>query len=245
MANAAKDVRLIANQFDLSAFFKAIKPSNEVDKLDASVFGTGNAKAYVAGLVDGSLSCEGFFDTDSVNANKIDDVLGLALTPPAIVTYAPAGLTSIGLRAKLLSALRPKYEVNTTIGQIISVMADLSNEQKGLEAGIILHPQTAETATANSASVDNAAGTTNGAVGHLHVTAKTDATAVWTIKIQHSTDNSVWVDLITFTNVSDRTLAAGAQRSEVTGTTNRYVRAQATLVSGTTSITPVVAFARR
>jgi hypothetical protein len=128
---------------------------------------------------------------------------------------------------------------------LVAVTAELTNQQYGLESGIVLHAQSAETATVNGTSVDNAAASTNGAVGQLHVTAKADTTAVWTIKIQHSTDNSTFVDLITFTNVSNRTLAAGAQRIEVTGTINRYTRVQATLVSGTTSITPVVTFARR
>jgi hypothetical protein len=192
-----------------------------------------------------ALACEGLFDADSVNSDKIDNILGLALTPPAIVTYAPAGLTAIGLVAKLQSANRPKYEVNTSIGQLVIVAAELSNEKGGLEAGIVLHGLTSETATANNTAVDNAVLSSNGGVGHLQVTAKTDTVAVWTVKIQHSVDNSTWVNLVTFTNVSNRALAAGAQRIEVTGTVNRYLRAQCTLVSGTTAITPLVAFARR
>jgi hypothetical protein len=245
MASIAKDTRLLVNQYDISSAFKAIKPSHSVDDLDSTTFGTSGGKGHAAGLKDGSLSCEGFFDADTVNVNKIDDLLGTAIVTPSIVSYAPAGLTSVGLLARLLSANRPKYEVNTTIGQIVGVTAELSNQQMGLELGVVLHAQTSETTTVNGASVDNAASSTSGAVGHLHVTAKADTTAVWTIKIQHSTDNSTFVDLITFTNVSNRTLAAGAQRIEVTGTINRYTRVQCTLVSGTTSITPVVTFARR
>src|SRR4030095_11126959 len=79
-----------------------------------------------------------------------------------------------------------------------------------------------------------------GAVAHLHVLAFTGTTA--TIKIQHSTDNSTWVDLITFTAVT----AAGKQRATVnTGVTiNRFVRA--IVSAGTfTSMTFLLAFGRR
>jgi hypothetical protein len=92
----------------------------------------------------------------------------------------------------------------------------------------------------NFPSVDETAATTGGAVAHLHVTAF-DGTSV-TITVQHSEDNSVWVDLLTFTAVTGVTkerveLAAGT-------TVNRYVRA--IISAGTwTSVTFTVAFARR
>ena len=76
----------------------------------------------------------------------------------------------------------------------------------------------------------------------LHVTAN-DRSATVDVKIQHSTDDSVWADLITFTQVG-----VGAETAEaktVSGTVNRYVRAARTVAAGTGSITYAVGFARR
>jgi hypothetical protein len=98
--------------------------------------------------------------------------------------------------------------------------------------------------TTNGTNVDNTAPSTNGGVAHLHVTANTRNGAT-TFKVQHSTDNSTWVDLVTFTSVTAAT--TGAQRVEVaSGTTvQRHLRAQATTAGTTGSITYTVSFARR
>lgn len=79
-------------------------------------------------------------------------------------------------------------------------------------------------------AVNNGAATTNGAVAHLHVLSKsgTSPTIVW--KVQHSVDNSTWVDLMTFSSASDIT----EQRIAVTGTVNQYLRATR-LVGGSNS----------
>jgi hypothetical protein len=77
----------------------------------------------------------------------------------------------------------------------------------------------------------------------VHTTAIAGAapSVVW--KIQHSTDNSTWADLVTFA----ASTAVGFERVEVAaGTTvNRYLRAIRTFGGTTTSITSAVAFARR
>jgi hypothetical protein len=49
--------------------------------------------------------------------------------------------------------------------------------------------------------------------------AGTTPTITW--KVQHSVDNSVWIDLMTFTLANDAT----SERETVSGTVNRYLRA--------------------
>jgi len=66
----------------------------------------------------------------------------------------------------------------------------------------------------------------------------TAAAGTVTVKVQHSSDNLTYADLITFSNVT----AAGAQRATVTGTVNRYTRVTYTATSGTATF--VVGFGR-
>jgi hypothetical protein len=107
------------------------------------------------------------------------------------------------------------------------------------DEGVILEPDSARTVSWTGAAVDNAVLTSNGGAGHLQVTAYSGLTGV-VAKVQHSVDNSVWVDLVTFTNV---TSAPNAQRIAVSGTVNRWLRSIGT-VTGTGSITVMSGFAR-
>ena len=66
-----------------------------------------------------------------------------------------------------------------------------------------------------------------------------------TMKIQHSTDNSTFVDLVTFTVVGSTTTTQERIVVAAGTTVNRYLRAQSTVAGTTGSITPIVAFARR
>jgi hypothetical protein len=133
-------------------------------------------------------------------------------------------------------------KIATKTGEEKAVTLDLSFKiHDQVDMGVFLHAETAETAVADYTSVDEGAATSRGAVGHLHAISITGTSA--TFKIQHSTDNITFVDLISFTAVT----AATSQRVEVAaGTTiNRYVRAQMSAASSLTSVTPIIAFARR
>jgi hypothetical protein len=105
---------------------------------------------------------------------------------------------------------------------------------------VLLVPKAARTATGNGTSHDNGAATTNGAVAHQHVFAKSGTTPTLDQKIQHSSDNSTFVDLIAF---SQKT-AAGSERVAVTGAINRYTREAHTITGTTPSFTGAVSLAR-
>lgn len=103
--------------------------------------------------------------------------------------------------------------------------------------GVLLHPATSLSSTTNGTSVDNGAASSNGGSAILQLLAVSSAN--FALKIQHSTDDSNWSDLITFTTTGG---AITAEHSGVAGTVNRYLRFQATRTAG--SLTPVCAFAR-
>jgi hypothetical protein len=110
------------------------------------------------------------------------------------------------------------------------------NGSLGLD-GTLLAPLATVTTATNGTSVDNAASTANGMRANLHVTAVTGTGG--TVKVQHSSDNSTWVDFHTFTAAT----AATSQTKTATGTVNRYLRSVITPVASS-GLTCVVGAAR-
>jgi hypothetical protein len=103
-----------------------------------------------------------------------------------------------------------------------------------VDRGISLHPLTERTTGASTtARDDRPAGTSGaGAQAYLNVTAISAAAATLTVKVEHSTDNSTWADLLTFTNVT----SAGGATSEKKATTTtasvyRYIKATWTITA--------------
>ncbi len=138
-------------------------------------------------------------------------------------------------------------QVADAVGFTFAAQAD-----EGVDFGYVLHALGAETVDGNGTAVDRGvslsivtgspvAYSVHGAMAAIHVTAYSGLTSA-AIKIQHSTDNSVWADLVAFTSVT----AIGSERVKVAdGTTvNRYLRV-VTDVTGTGSVTFLVACAPR
>lgn len=101
----------------------------------------------------------------------------------------------------------------------------------------VLEPKTALTITTTGTSVDGVAGTTLGGRANLHVFVSSGGT--WVFTLEHSTNDSTWTTLATFTaNGSSVT----AEHKTVSGTVNRYTRFLATRTSGTCTV--ACAFAR-
>lgn len=94
--------------------------------------------------------------------------------------------------------------------------------------GVVLMPSTALSITTTGTSVNNLAATTNGCLAYLHILASSGGT--WAFKVQHSTDNAAWSDLITFTATG---AIITAEQGASTGTVNQYLRFVATRTSGT------------
>lgn len=110
--------------------------------------------------------------------------------------------------------------------------------------GKILKPASTLTAGFTGTALDNGASSSDGGCGVVQIGAAfaLGGYTSYTVKIQHSTDNSSWSDLITFTTFT----AMGGEYAAVTGTVNRYLRATAALVgSGSGPTIPIsVMFAR-
>lgn len=188
------------------------------------------------GQLSGSLGISGFFDAA---VGDIQATLDTARTTAGgLLTTAFAETPAIGSWAFIGEGNVSALNYPAPVKDLVRVELE-GTPNDGVDMAQTLHVLGAETTSSNSTSVDNTAGTTNGAVASLHVTAYSGLTNI-VIKCQHSTDNSAWSDLITFTTVTGTTW----ERKTVTGTVNRYLRSLWT-VSGSGSCTFAVACARR
>lgn len=224
------NTRILHGAVDLSTYFREASVPMEVDVEDATTCGK-SAKVYKPTLIDGTATLAGLWDGAVAAVDeRLAAVLGAAAAP---LTIAWEGLT-VGKRVSMLDALETSYEVTGAVGGLVEVSAEFQADE-GARQGISLHALASEASTANGTAVDNAASSARGGAAHLHVSAVTGSV---TAKVQHSADNAIWVDLVTFTAAG----AAGSQRVEVTGTVNRYVRAIWTITTGPATF--AVAFAR-
>lgn len=208
--------------------------------------GAAGAK-FIPGLTSGTLAVRGPQDSDHTSGltREIKDAIGV--DNAILATCFPDGY-AVGKPAHFVYGDASEWnidsQVSDAVGYTFTAQAD-----EGAESGYVLADLVARTATANGTAVDRGtslsagpqAYSVNGLAAALHVTAYSGFTSV-AIKIQHSPDNSVWTDLVAFTNVT----AVGQERVKVAAGTqiNRYLRA-VTTVTGTGSITYLVAAAPR
>jgi len=162
------------------------------------------------------------------------------------VLFGGGGEPVVGDPAYLLPAVQMSDSTSMDAGAAvmsgISFLPSSSNAGTyyGSPLGVVLHPETsiAVTTTPDSSDVGVDVGTTTlGWSANIHVTA-TDA-GTWVFIIEHSTDDSSFSTLGTFTVSGD---ILESEHISGTGTVNRYVRAVCTHTGGT--VTPVITFAR-
>lgn len=235
-----KNASVLHGSTDLSSYLNSAQQQTSVATAETTAFGN-SAKTYLAGLEDSTLSASGMFDGA---ASAVDEVLSASLGSDTLapVLLAPSGI-ALGSRVILGQAKTTSYQVSSPVGDVVSVSYDAQLDG-GADYAVALTALAAVTATTTGTGVDNTASTANGGIAQLHVTANTWS-ANATIKVQHSSDNSTFADLASFTVVST-TVKTSERVAVAAGTTvNRYLRALNTLTAGTGSITYQVSFARR
>jgi hypothetical protein len=225
---------ILFDEYDLSAYFTQASLSKQVQVVDTTTFGSAGNKAYIAGPGEGTVSFNGIWDGD---ASAADEVLAASLGVDTIITVAVGGASTFGNPALMLQALEAGYQIRSTVTDAVRITANATGNGGVRVAGVLLQPLEAETTTFDGTSVDNTASSAFGGAAHLHVTAFTGTSGV--CKVQSSTNDTDWSDLITFTTVSGVT----SERTSVTGTVPRYLRFAITTDSFT-SMTVACAFAR-
>lgn len=234
-----KSAILLYGGTNLSPYFNDASVSRSVDTAETSAFGT-QAKTYILGMEDGTLSASGMFDGD---ANAVDDLLRQTFGAAAndIVTFLPEGAAD-GKSAFSALVKQTSYEVSSPVGDVVATSVELQSDS-GVQRAIALAGGKTVTTTGETTGVDNTASTSGGAVAFLHVTANTRDGAS-TFKVQQSSDGSTWADL----SPSFASVPAGATTSErivISGSIARYVRASHAPGGSTGSVTYTLTFARR
>ena len=222
-----KNTVVLIDGNDFSTYFNEVTAALSVETAETTTFGNSGAKSYVVGLKDATATLSGFFEG---SATGTDQALSAAIgsgTP--LITIGVEGGTA-GLGTMSLVGIETSYEVSAPVADVVSVSAEMQAEQDAIDS------------TGNGTALDNAASSANGAVFYLHVTANTRNGAI-TFKVAHSADNSTYVDLATFS--ATPTATQEAQRVEVTGTVNRYIRVAYTVAGSSGAATYTLASARR
>lgn len=235
-----KSAVILHNEYNLSAYFNDVSASRSVETAETTAFGN-SAKTYITGLADGTLSLSGMFD-GAANAidQELTDVIGAA--GDSVVSVSVSGVTTIGTRMYSLGGKLTSYEISAPVGDVVAASAEYQ-ANGGIGNAVSLAALAAITTTTTGSAVDNAASSTDGGFATLHITANTMNNDT-VFKVQHSADNSTWVDLVTFTTVATTIITAERKEVAAASTVNRYLRAVAT-PAGTGSITYHINFARR
>lgn len=210
-----KDVRVYYGSRDISDDLTSINAEATVEAPESTTLGQEWKRHDAGGLAGWTATLEGFYQPDSGGIGRqFEDLLGT----DGILSLYDGDADALGDAGVLFSAgvlKNRKQPIN--VNDLIKLSGEIQgNGRVGLH-GRLLHPLGAETATGDTASLDNTASSGNGGRGTIHVTA---ATGTWTLKIQHSANDSTWADLITFTSVTGVT----SQTVEVSGTVNRYLQ---------------------
>lgn len=241
-----KNTVVLFDKYDLSQYFNSATVSAMAEAVETTTFGSAN-KTFAIGQKDGTVSFEGLW-SGALDTEGADAVLhtAIASTTKKIITVATEGAT-LGRRCKLINTDETSYEVKAAVADMVTISAEAqaSGTVGGLDGGVLLAASQTVTATVANTGVDNTAASSNGGVAHLHVTTNTRNGAI-TVKVQHSSNNSTWADLTTFTATTSATTTS--ERIEIAAGTsvNRYIRANVSGFAGSSgSAIITVGFARR
>ena len=219
---------VLLNGTDMSPFLNEATQTQEIETAETTTFADSD-KTYITGLADGTISTSGLFDSTAGASNAI--LTGAIGQEDNTFTVLPEGATA-GAQSIIVSS---------PVGDVVAISAEVQADG-GLFSGRALNGFTNTGTSASLASVDYGGSSGNGALFNLHASANTrDGNS--TVKVQHSADNTTFVDLVTFTAVSASTTSGESITSS--GTVNQYLRAVHTLAGASGSITYHVSAARR
>lgn len=222
-----KDTIVYAHGFNLTPFLTAATAGGSADVADTSTFG-GAAKTYIAGLLDGTLSLDGYMDCAD---NQQDEVAEAMLGAGKRIFSTYQGSDALGAAGRHLEADEVGYEATADVGSAVAFTAEMT-ASVGMERGVSLKPALPTfAATGDGSAQDGGAASTAGGAAYLHVLAKTGGTTI-NVVVQDSADGATgWATIATFTAFS---VKGSAQRVAIAGTIRRYTRVSWTLGSGGT-----------
>lgn len=234
-----KSDRVLINGYNVAVKVTGIAISASRERLEATALASGN-KVYESGFRNATVNVNGLYDSDTVNLDGITDVISAAHDSgdEQVVTIG-VGFYAVGGRVRMFDGCVSDFQIPIEVNKIILTNGVISSND-GMMPGRWLVSSQLNSGTNNGTAVDNGAATTNGGLFQVHLE-NDDATDV-DVKVQHSTNGSVWVDLAAVNNLSAGH-DAGMVRVATGTTVNRYLRSVATITGGDTILLSA-AFAR-
>jgi len=232
MAQHGITARFYYHTIDMSAYAESIALSLKQDMHEHRPL-SGTSVIRVPGFKDDSIQ---------IGGSPMDSTLGafawarFGESPNRPWAFLPDGDT-IGAMGFLGQANNDSQ--NITAGDDIVRIPISTIAADKTDYGAILHTLT-NAGSSPTASVDNAASTSNGGAAYILCTALSGGGTL-TVTVEESANDSDWDTLVAMTALS----VIGSEVKEVAGTVNRYLRISWVLTGTDPSATFFVAFARR
>lgn len=229
---------ILVNGYELAQNINEVSYGQSANSQQTNCFGDRWVENTYVGIREHNLAIKGFYDdgTDNTDA-AFRTTVGSNKVFCMALEGNTQGVTFDGLQGPIAESYNRLVERGG-----LTMFETQFVAHGAMDTGKILSTLAAKTSSSNSTGVDNTSSTANGGAGYLQVSAFSGFTSV-AIKVQHSTDNSTWVDLASFTSVTSAPTAEYVGVAAGT-TVRRYLRALWT-VTGSGSITFFVGFARR
>jgi hypothetical protein len=237
MGNRGKHTKIWVGGYHLTTQIKDIKLNVTADEIEES--GYGQDHSTLKGQFNSDITLDGYFNPNTGSTH--DALVAIGDTAVLVSTvFGENAAPTLGDIAVNLQAQQTTYEVAPDLADVIAASGAFKAKGIAAEFGVLLADATIS-ANGQQTGVDEGAASANGGVGVLHILALSAGDSI-TVKIQDSADNVNWADLITFTLDG---AAIGAERVEVTGAVDQYVRASYTVTGSGVSFPIAVIFIRK
>lgn len=213
---------VLLGAIDLSPYLYSAEFNAYVNTAEVSTFKS-SWKSHISGEAFAQFFTYGYFDT------SLTTVRAQLQATPGVVSYAPAGATTIGDNVRLLTFNTVDYKEQSRINNAV-LFTWQADTTLPAGIGVSLHPLASEnvgTINGTGDGVITSLASTTGAIAHLHVTAMTGGDTQ-NFKLQDATtQGGAYTDIASgaFTAVT----AVGSQRLVIPGTIRQYVRCVATI----------------
>lgn len=229
MAVKARYTKLWVDEFEFSGVSTSAQMTTTAETIDTTAFQDDGRESILA-ISEMTITHSGHYtahDTDSMEAQLNEKVS----TSDSVVALG-LGTNNAGYPCKVLpAAIAQSFEMGFPVDGLMTIDGATWQTSTGWQAGLNVFDSTFS-ATGEQSSVDFASAGSNGGKAYVIVTGISGSATNATIDIESSSDDA------SFASEGTATFSAvGAVEVSMSGTVNRYIRANCTSLGGATSIT--------
>ena len=222
-----RSVAVFADGFDMTANYQAF--DLEITRMndENTVFGNASQNFIYTGGIGGTLTLDGFYDTE---AGQDDAVWQILTGGDNNIMVIPEGNTE-GNVGYALNALEAKRTITAQVQSVVAATIDFT-ATGGIHKVNLMHALGARTSTATGTVLNNTESSLDGGVAYVMLTEHAGNYGSFDLKIEDSPNNSSWATLATFTQI---TADNAHEQITFTGTVDQYLRLSWTLTTITSA----------